>query len=361
MRLQNISRLCLLLLCLVVIGAVLAIQFSGSMATTFRRDLGAGTAFMPQWVNQCDGYNNPGRFEPRRCTMLIDCVYTKMTQVQVADTAIGGTLAGLLPTILTLLAPPPVELVQLGLIAPHRAIALSCFSIGLPGGLFKRLGPLRERRPATTLAAEEGKVVVEWELQFSILSRTAPWRHVLGKIIGDIIIVACTGVLVWRSWAINKAVMVPWKCETPVMAFSWTVGCMLWIVFTLLLLHAVVLEIRFEHLTDSEVRYRWWEVWLLPYTLRSDNHHQVGSGLDDLGLDRRQVHGIRVIWEMPQGQWYRSQLVYESVIEFLAAAIYVYGTVVYLSVLFLGAVNALQFVALTVGMFVVVRITSGTL
>ncbi|KAK4207309.1 hypothetical protein QBC37DRAFT_299017, partial [Rhypophila decipiens] len=292
------------------------------------------------------------------CTLLIDCVYTKMTQVQVADTAIGGTLAGLLPTVLTLLAPPPVELVQLGLIAPHRAIALSCFSIGLPGGLFKRLGPLRER------PAEEGKDVVEWELQFAILSsKTARWRHVLGKTIGDIIIIACTGVLVWRSWAINKAVMVPWKCERPVMAFSWTVGCMLWIVFALLLLHAMVLEIRFEHLTDSEVRYRWWEVWLLPYTLRSDNHHQVGSsGLDELGLDRRQqVHGIRVIWEMPQGQWYRSQLVNESVIEFLAAAIYVYGTVVYLSVLFLGAVNALQFVALTVGMFVVARITSGTL
>ncbi|KAM7216577.1 hypothetical protein V8F06_007988 [Rhypophila decipiens] len=91
MKLQNISRLCLVLLCLAVIGAVLTIQFSGSMATTFRRDLGAGTAFMPQWVNQCvDGDNPDRRFEPRRCTMLIDCVYTNMTQVQVADTAIGG-------------------------------------------------------------------------------------------------------------------------------------------------------------------------------------------------------------------------------------------------------------------------------
>ncbi|KAM7216576.1 hypothetical protein V8F06_007987, partial [Rhypophila decipiens] len=249
---------------------------------------------------------------------------------------------------------------RVGSTRPHSTTPRYCIIVFLyrfTGGLFKRLGPLRER------PAEEGKEVVEWELQFAVLSRIARWRHVLGKIIGDIIIIACTGVLVWRSWAINKAVMVPWKCETPVMAFSWTVGCMLWIVFALLLLHAMVLEIRFEHSTDSEVRYRWWEVWLLPYTLRSDNQHQVRSyGLDDLGFDRRrQVHGIRVIWEMPQGQWYRSQLVYESAIEFLAAAIYVYGTVVYLSVLFVGAVNALQFVALTVGMFVVVRITSGTL
>jgi hypothetical protein len=69
---QNISRLCLLFLVLAVIGAVLSIQFAAN-------------------------------YPPRRCTFLIDCVYGKMTQVQVADTAIGGTLAGLLPTILVLL------------------------------------------------------------------------------------------------------------------------------------------------------------------------------------------------------------------------------------------------------------------
>jgi len=99
---QNISRVCLLFLVLVVIGAVLSIQFAGSMAAVFRRDLGSGTAFLPQWIALCDGYN-PANYSPRRCTFLIDCVYGKMTQVQVADTAIGDTLAGLLPTILVLL------------------------------------------------------------------------------------------------------------------------------------------------------------------------------------------------------------------------------------------------------------------
>lgn len=102
LTLQNLSRFTLLLLLLVVIAAVLAIQFTGPMVGIFARDLGAGTAFMPQWVILCDGYN-PVHYAPRSCTRLIDCVYTAMTQVQVADTAIGGTLAGLLPTILTLL------------------------------------------------------------------------------------------------------------------------------------------------------------------------------------------------------------------------------------------------------------------
>jgi len=99
---QNISRVCLLFLVVAVIGAVLSIEFAGSMAGIFRRDLGSGIHFLPQWIALCDGYN-PAHYPPRRCTFLIDCVYGKMTQVQVADTAIGGTIAGLLPTIPVLL------------------------------------------------------------------------------------------------------------------------------------------------------------------------------------------------------------------------------------------------------------------
>jgi hypothetical protein len=238
-------------------------------------------------------------------------------------------------------APPAEELLQQGLIAPHRAIALSCFSVGIPMGVLKRLQPFRER-PSIEAARE----VVEWDLHFAVLSRT-PWRHVSAKIVGDVVILACTGVAVWRVWAINRAVMVPWKCETPVMVFSWTAGCVFWVVSALLLLHSMVVEIRFEELVDPSVTYRWWEVWLLPYTLRSKQE------------GRELLQGIRVVWEMGQVPWYRSSLAYECVIEVLAAAAYFYGTVVLLSVLFLGAVNALQYVSLTVGMFVVVRITSG--
>lgn len=205
-------------------------------------------------------------------------------------------------------------------------------------GVFKRLGPFRERYHPTI--ASPDNETVEWELHFAVLSSTT-WRHILVKAIGDIIIMGCTSVILWKVWAINKAVMVPWKCETPVMAFSWTMGCMFWVVVALLLLHAMVVEIRFECLTDSTTTYRWWELWVLPYTLP--------------------LHGVKVVWEMPRGQWYRSSLVYECAIEVLAAATYFYGTVVWLSVLFLGAVNALQYVSLTVGMFVVVRITNGSI
>lgn len=153
------------------------------------------------------------------------------------------------------IAPPPEELVQQGLVAPHRAIALACFSIGLPRGLLKRLGPFR-KRPSPTIPSDQKRDIVEWELHFAELS-TVSWRHVLFKVMGDVVIMACTAAVLQRAWTVNKSVMVPWKCETPVMSFAWTAGCMVWVLAALLLLHAMVVEIRFEHLSDSSVTYRW--------------------------------------------------------------------------------------------------------
>lgn len=96
--------------------------------------------------------------------------------------------------------------------------------------------------------------------------------------------------------------MVPWKCETPAMTFSWTVACMLWVVVALLLLHSMVEDIYFEDLTDSGIKYPWWEVWLLPYTLRSKNSKNRTA----------KVSGIAVVWKMPEGSWIRNQLVYAA-------------------------------------------------
>lgn len=365
---QTVSRIALVFLTLVILAAILVFQFAGPMPSIFQRNLGAGTSFIPGWIAICDGYNiETHKFG--QCTALIDCVYGKMKQVEVADAAIGGTIAGLLPTILillgtithtllhldcisdTCLAPPPKELVQQGLVSPHRAIALSCFCIGLPlGVLFQDLGPTRERSSAR--ASTGGGGVVRWELHFAALSSTR-WRHihVLAKIGGDIVILACMGVVLWKAWDINQAVMVPWKCETPAMTFSWTVACMLWVVVALLLLHSMVEDIYFEDLTDSGIKYPWWEVWLLPYTLRSNNSKNRTA----------KVSGIAVVWKMPEGSWIRNQLVYDCVIEALAAVVYVYGTLVWLSALFLGATSALKYVSLTVALYAVARIVSGIL
>lgn len=245
------------------------------------------------------------------------------------------------------LAPPPKELVQQGLISPHRAIAMSCFSIGIPKGVFQHLGPTRERSGAQASTDDGG--VVRWELHFAALS-SKRGVHMAAKIGGDVVIMACMGVVLWRAWVINQAVMVPWKCETPAMTFSWTMACMLWVVVALLLLHSMVKDIHFEDLTTSSVEYCWWEVWLLPYTLRSENSKNRNAKVD----------GVAVVWKMPEGSWIRSRLVYDCVIDALAAVVYVYGTLVWLSALFLGAVNALGYVSLTVALYAVARVVSGT-
>ncbi|KAK0711791.1 hypothetical protein B0H67DRAFT_586314 [Lasiosphaeris hirsuta] len=63
---------------------------------------------------------------------------------------------------------------------------------------------------------------------------------------------------------------------------------------------------------------------------------------------------------MLRAPWCRGLLAYGCVIEVLAAVTYFYGTVVWLSVLFLVAANSLQYVSLTAGVFSVVRMTSGS-
>lgn len=99
---ETVSRIALVCLTLAILAAILVFQFAGPMPSIFRRDLGAGTSFIPGWIATCDGYNiETHKFG--QCTALIDCVYGKMKQVEVADAAIGGTIAGLLPTILIML------------------------------------------------------------------------------------------------------------------------------------------------------------------------------------------------------------------------------------------------------------------
>ncbi|KAK0712522.1 hypothetical protein B0T26DRAFT_339315 [Lasiosphaeria miniovina] len=67
------------------------------------------------------------------------------------------SVVGLLPTFLLLITmQPPLDLVQLGLVAPHRAFAIACFSIGLPERLFSRLRPSGQSS-GTSRAARQKK------------------------------------------------------------------------------------------------------------------------------------------------------------------------------------------------------------
>ena len=122
---------------------------------------------------------------------------------------------------------------------------------------------------------------------------------------------------------------------------------MLWVVFALVLFCAMAAEIQFQDLNDGSITYRWCEVIVLPYTLRP-KQCQVGLKED--------LHGIRIIWEMPRAYGLQSWLAYKTTVEIAAVGIYFYGAVVFLSVLFLGAISALEHICLMVGLCMVLRI-----
>ena len=154
-----------------------------------------------------------------------------------------------------------------GLIAPHRALAIACFPIGLPVALFARLRPVRHgihsvwgdsHRARTSMdveavivegedtqakkdgggiekASKQGKTAdgkaaddeaartLSWDIHFAVLSTTNRWTHLGVKAFSDVLIMALSGSMVYRNWVVNLLVMVPWKCETPIMTFAWYV------------------------------------------------------------------------------------------------------------------------------------------
>lgn len=141
----------------------------------------------------------------------------------------------------------PMDLFKKGLIAPHRALAIACFPIGLPTALFARLGPVRHgirsmwrdsNRASTTTDVEAAMLEVEdaqasnddeaartrsWEIHFAVLSTTNRWIHMGIKGVADLAIFGLSGLMVYKNWVVNLLVMVPWKCETPIMTFAWYV------------------------------------------------------------------------------------------------------------------------------------------
>jgi len=100
---QLTSRLLLLLLSITTISSILTLHSKGTKpGSNITRNLGKGTKWMPASIAACNG-SDPEYYVYGQCSALIDCVYSKMRQVEVADAAVGATLVGLLPTILTLI------------------------------------------------------------------------------------------------------------------------------------------------------------------------------------------------------------------------------------------------------------------
>jgi hypothetical protein len=104
------------------------------------------------------------------------------------------------------------------MLSPHRALATCCFTIGLPVGLFRQLRPLHQQLAQTNPLAPR---IREWTFNLSNLSRGHWKRHMLFKIIADLMIIALAGIMIWQNYGVNTYVIIPWRCEYTWLLIAW--------------------------------------------------------------------------------------------------------------------------------------------
>ncbi|KAH6637194.1 hypothetical protein F5144DRAFT_569883 [Chaetomium tenue] len=335
----------LVVILLALLGLMLGINFTNPPRGHIPRSPGGDV--LKEVSDTCHG-NDPAQFLYHQCSEFINCFLHNTSEVLKADMAVGTTLVSLLPTILLLIAKPPMDLVQQGLISPHRALAMACFSIGLPQQMFSKLRPVLPG--FWKLEGKEANRTRVLEIPVPIPTKR-PFLPFASRVFTDFVVLACAGVMLWRTWAVSSWVMVPWKCESSILQFAWPVGCLFWMALVLPLLHVMSDNIEFINCLYPQTKYTWPQVFLLPYTqrFRPRMEDEMG-GLSAEEQDRMRC--IRVVITMPYTSGFRSWLVYDLIIEILGSALYFYGTFVWLSCVFLTAVPAIGYVGATVACYV---------
>jgi hypothetical protein len=198
---------------------VLSVLATTSQAMT--RYVGDPTDNTTQRISQQCGGSDQINFTAGRCPSLMRCVLDNLPSDSAAGFQSGGAIAGLLPTILALIAASPLELVQLAFLSPHRALATACFGIGLPSGLFRQLRAtdtsLNDSKPNTPQTRE-------WTFHLPSVRATVSrksWRDAGVTIIIDALILGLCAVSVWYNYRVSSRVMVTWRCEYGWLVFMW--------------------------------------------------------------------------------------------------------------------------------------------
>ncbi len=397
------SEALFLLALLLIATYIVVIQLKKPMQTLVRRYPGDSHS---QWTRdaaaKCNA-SHPDMWGYGACSLLVSCTLGQLEAVYTSDMTIGTTILGLLPTILSGISIEPVALVKLALVAPHRALAVAAFNTSNPTSVFGNLHAMQFPKPGGHSRDGNEDHIQTLTIPLACFASSAddddssgklPWRHIAGKLAADIAVLVCASVMLWRNWLVNKAVMVQWMCEAPLMVFTWPLACMAWVVVAVLLLFVAAEEVRFEHATRREKgTYRWWQVLLLPYTLDVDRHLKwqrcwygyrlvprrssggptLGAGADAIPLVMLpaaptapphkggshtdcEKYALRVVITMPANAVLRTWPMYVFIISVLALAIYFYATFVLLSSLFLGSVSSMRFAAQVSALFFVSRV-----
>ncbi|KAI1909912.1 hypothetical protein LOZ12_003907 [Ophidiomyces ophidiicola] len=371
-----------------IISAVVLILENNSGAKALKRTVGpVSDLTFANLSRECNG-SDPELFKWGKCPGLINCVYSKMEPNYSLGTNIGSNIAGLLPTILVLIGAPPLELLQTAILSPHRALATCCFTIGLPVTLFRQLRPLDQQLAQLNPLDPR---VRKWKFSLSSLSKgptKASKKHVLFKIVADMVILILTGIMVWKNISLNSYVMVSWRCEYSFLVIAWPAACVAWLLFAVSLLFIMKEEIVIHNTENPHIRYSIWKLMTLPYTLnmkptsntdspqtqslKSTNillelREGTGPGaiqaticsVDMIQLEEKNIksvipvsrsekyvskdHSITVEITMPTDFGLRSWRTLETCIEIVAVGVYLYATFTLMSLTFLSSEKAMVF------------------
>lgn len=195
-----------------------------ALATTVHamtRYIGDPSDRSTQDVSQSCGGFDQLNFTTGRCPRLMSCILDNIRADTAAGFQSGGTIIGLVPTILTLIAAPPLELVQLAILSPHRALATVCFGIGLPSGLFRQL-----RATSTSLIDTKPNEPETREWTFRLLSKVSAtkrpwWRGAKFTLVVDAIILGLAAGAIWFNHRVSSRVMITWRCEYGSLVCMW--------------------------------------------------------------------------------------------------------------------------------------------
>jgi hypothetical protein len=189
----------------------------------FQRYVGDPTNPIVRNISYTCGANNQTNFENGLCPALLRCVLDELPSDIAAGFQSGGNIASLVPTILTLIGAGPMELVQLALLSPHRALATCCFSISLPSGLFRQLRPNGQGFSEKIESAPRER---EWRFTVptpELGKRKFAWRNAIFRVLIDVCILVLAGFMLWFNWQVNTRTMVTWRCEYGWLLFTWYV------------------------------------------------------------------------------------------------------------------------------------------
>lgn len=198
---------------------LLSTLFTG--ANAIHRTIGAPSDHTVQDLAVQCGSDQQESWKSGHCGLLVSCVMDALPGVTSAGFNSGTNIAALVPTALALIGAPPLDIVQLALLSPHRALAISLFGVGLPAGLFRQL------TPALSSLREDGHAHLPRSVR--------EWRHpvpapsgfglkgggVLVTVMADFLIMAFAGVMLWRNLVVSFETVVSWRCEWYILLFCW--------------------------------------------------------------------------------------------------------------------------------------------